>query len=220
MKAAPRPLLFPAGPLPWLKPAVLVGALVPLVSLAVRTFRHTLGADAIAVGLNQLGLLGLILLLASLTCTPLQILTGSPAPIKLRKALGLLGFFYVCLHFLTYLVLDQGLDLRAVFQDVTKRAFIVVGFLGFLLLIPLAVTSTAAMVKRLRFARWKRLHRLAYLVASLGVLHFYLRVKKDHSEPIGYGVLLGLLFAIRLGAAWKARGTPGKKARGPSEAGV
>jgi sulfoxide reductase heme-binding subunit YedZ len=220
MKAAPRPLLFPAGPLPWLKPAVLVGALVPLATLLVRALRHTLGADAVAIGLNQLGLLGLILLLASLTCTPLQILLGAPWPIKLRKMLGLLGFLYVSLHFLTYLVLDQGLDLRAVYGDVTKRAFILVGFLAFVLLIPLAVTSTAAMVKRLRFARWKRLHRLAYLVPSLGVVHFYLRVKKDHSEPIVYGLLLALLFAVRLAAAWKERGAPGKKSRAAPEAGV
>lgn len=220
MKAAARPLLFPRGPLPWLKPAVFTGALVPLAALGIRAARHTLGADAVAVGLNQLGLLGLVFLVASLTCTPLQTLTGQAWPIRLRKMLGLFGFFYVSLHFLTYVVLDQGLDLKAIYGDVTKRLFILVGFVAFLLLVPLAVTSTAAMLKRLGFARWKRLHRLAYVATALGVVHFFLRVKKDVSEPLAYAVVLGILFAIRIAGALKERGSPGKKGREAKEAGV
>ncbi|MFO0756943.1 MAG: protein-methionine-sulfoxide reductase heme-binding subunit MsrQ [Byssovorax sp.] len=219
MKPA-APILFPAGPLPWLKPAVFAGALVPIVALLVRALRHTLGADAIAVALNQLGLLALVFLLASLACTPLQLVLGAPWPIKLRKMLGLFGFFYACLHFLTYLVLDQGLAIRAVVEDIAKRPFILVGFSALVLLVPLAVTSTAKMVKRLRFARWKRLHRLAYLTAALGVVHFFLRVKKDVSEPMAYAIVLGALLAIRVVAAVRERGAAGRKSRGGAEAGV
>jgi len=209
--ALARPILFAPGPLPWLKPAFLVGGLVPLLSLLVGAYRGTLGAEPIERSLNQLGLLGLIFLIASLTCTPLQTLTGAAWPLRLRKLLGLLGFFYISLHFLTYVVLDQGFKLSAILADLAKHTFILVGFLAFVLLIPLAVTSTAAMVKRLRFARWKRLHRLAYVTAVLGVIHFYLRVKKDHTEPILYGVVLAVLFAIRIAAAVKGQGAkPGR----------
>jgi methionine sulfoxide reductase heme-binding subunit len=199
--AALRPLIFPSGPLPWLQPAVLVGSLAPLAALGIGAIRGTLGANAIAEGLNRLGLLALVFLVASLACTPLKILAGWTWPIRLRKTLGLYGFFYASLHLLTYAGLDQGLAFKAIFGDVTKRPFILVGFLAFLLLVPLAITSTAKMLKRLGFARWKQLHRLAYVAGALGVVHFFLRVKKDVTEPAIYGLILGLLFAVRI-AAW------------------
>lgn len=182
----------------WLVPAVATGGLVPAFMLALRFYRHDLGANPIAEALNQLGLLALVLLLLSLACTPAQALTGWKWPIRIRKSLGLLGFFYVCAHFLLYAGVDQSLRLRAILEDITKRPFILVGFLGFVLLIPLAVTSTATMLKRLGFARWKRLHRLAYVVAVLGVAHFYLRVKKDATEPLWYGGILAASFSVRL----------------------
>jgi methionine sulfoxide reductase heme-binding subunit len=198
---ATAPLLFPKGPLPWLKPGVFVGSLVPVVSLAVGVARKTLGANAIAVVLNRLGILALVFLIASLACTPLKTLTGAVWPIKLRKMLGLFAFFYAALHLATYVTFDQGLDFQAIFGDIFKRPFIVVGFTAFVFLVPLAVTSTAKMVKRMGFLWWKRLHRLAYLAAWLGVVHFVLRVKKDVSEPLVYGGILAALLLIRV-AAW------------------
>ena len=204
MKPAPNtaaPLIFPKGPLPWLKPGLFLGSLIPAASLAASAARGTLGANAVAEGLNRLGLLALIFLVASLTCTPLKTLTGAVWPIKVRKMLGLYAFFYAALHLATYAGLDQGLDFKAIFSDIVKRPFILVGSSAFVLLVPLAVTSTAKMVKRLGFVWWKRLHRLAYLAAALGVVHFFLRVKKDVTEPMIYAGILAALFAIRI-AAW------------------
>jgi len=188
--------------LPFLQPGLLIGSLLPLALLASRALRGTLGADPIAIGMNQLGLLALIFLLASLAATPLKVVFGVTWPIRIRRSLGLLSFFHATLHFLLYFVIDQGLALSAVVQDVTKRTFITVGFCAFVLLIPLAVTSTSRMLKRMGAARWKRLHRLSYVAAILGVVHFVWRVKKDLSQPTLYACVLGLLFAIRL---WQAR---------------
>jgi sulfoxide reductase heme-binding subunit YedZ len=119
--------------------------------------------------------------------------------------LGLFGFFYALLHVGTYAGLDQVLDWPAIWQDVTKRKFIFVGFAAFVLLIPLAATSTSGALKRLGYARWKRLHRLAYLAPLLAVIHFTWRVKKDVSEPATYAVVLGALLLIRLGVYLRAR---------------
>lgn len=185
------------GPLPWLIPAVIAGALVPLAVLIARAATGTLGADPVAIALNKLGLTTLILLVATLSCTPLRILFRWTWPMRLRRTLGLLAFSYASLHVLTYLVIDQGLDVRAVIADLYKRRFIVSGALAYLSLVPLALTSTAASVRRLGFERWKRLHRLAYLATILGVVHFIWRVKRDESEPVTYAVLLGALFLAR-----------------------
>ena len=139
-----------------------------------------------------------MLLIASLACTPAREVLGWTWAIALRRMLGLFAFFYASLHFATYIGLDQGLRLPAIFADVTKRKFIFVGFAAFVLLAPLAATSTAASVQRLGFVRWKRLHRLAYLAGILVVIHFFLRVKKDVSEPAVYAAVLALLFAARI----------------------
>lgn len=177
---------------------MFVGSLAPAIRLLVLGARGELGANPIATALNQLGLVALIFLIASLAATPLKTTLGWTWPIRIRRMLGLYAFFYASLHFLTYLGLDQVLDLRAVFADVTKRNFIAVGFTAFVLLVPLAVTSTDAMVRRLGFVRWKRLHRLVYVAAALGVVHFIWRVKKDLSQPLTYGAVLALLLAIRV----------------------
>jgi sulfoxide reductase heme-binding subunit YedZ len=196
--ASPKPLVFPAGPVPWLWPAVVTGGAVPLVAIGVGVFRGTLGANPVAEALNQLGLLALIFLVASLACSPLKVLTGWTWPIRLRKTLGLFAFLYASLHLMTYVGVDQLMDLRAVAKDILKRPFISIGLLAFVLLVPLAVTSTAGMLKRLGFARWKRLHRLAYVAAALGAVHFFLRVKKDVTEPLVYAAILGVLFLVRV----------------------
>jgi sulfoxide reductase heme-binding subunit YedZ len=178
---------------------------VPLLGIVAGLYRGTLGADPVAEALNELGLLALVFLVASLACTPLKALTGWTWPIRARKALGLYGFFYAGLHLVTYAGIDQFLDLRAIVRDILERPFILVGFSAFVLLVPLAITSSARMLKRLGFARWKRLHRLAYVAASLGVVHFFLRVKKDVTEPTVYGSLLAALFAVRIAVLMKER---------------
>lgn len=184
-------------PLPWLVPGVLAGALVPLAALLVRAGSGGLGANPVAEALNQLGLTALVLLIVSLACSPIKQISGWTWPMRVRKTLGLSAFFYAALHVLTYVGLDQLLDWKAIFSDVTERKFIAVGFLAFLLLIPLAVTSTSGMLKRLGFKRWKTLHRLVYLAAVLGVVHFVWRVKIDLTEPAIYGAVLALLLALR-----------------------
>ncbi len=182
----------------WLVPAVTTGGIVPLVVLVCRYWRHDLGANPIAEALNQLGLLALALLLLSLAATPLQIVSHWKWPIRIRKTLGLLGFFYVCLHFVLYAVVDQALAWAAIGEDIAKRPFIMVGFAAFVLLIPLALTSTAKALKALGFARWKQLHRLVYLIGILGIIHFLMRVKKVTMEPLIYAIILGALFLIRV----------------------
>ena len=177
---------------------MLIGSLAPLMRLLVLGARGELGANPIATALNQLGLVALVFLVASLAATPLKSVFGWTWPIRVRRMLGLYAFFYASLHFLTYLGLDQVFALPAVFADITKRKFIAVGFAAFLLLVPLAVTSTDAMVRRLGYVRWKRLHRLAYLAAALGVVHFVWRVKKDLSQPLAYGAALAALLGTRL----------------------
>jgi len=203
--AAPRPILFPPGPVPWLKPAVLAGGAAPMAALALRAYRGTLGANPIAEGLNQLGLSALIFLVASLACTPVKTVSGWTWPIRIRKTLGVYAFVYAALHFVTYAALDQVYDLKAIVADVTKRPFIMVGFAALVILLPLAVTSTSGMLKKLGAARWKKLHRLAYVAGVLGIVHFVLRVKKDVTEPAIYGAVLGALLLARVVAAVRER---------------
>jgi len=184
-------------PLPWLKPAVLTGALVPIAAILLRAWRQELGPDPIAQALNQLGLIALIFLVAALVCTPLKAILGWSWPMRLRRMLGLLAFFYALLHVLTYTALDQGFDWSAIAADVVKRKFIFVGFSAFVLLLPLAATSTNWAVKRLGYLRWKQLHRLAYAAPALAVLHFVWRVKRDVREPVTYGIVLATLLLAR-----------------------
>jgi sulfoxide reductase heme-binding subunit YedZ len=175
----------------------VTGALVPFVSMVWRLSQNRLGANPIATALNQLGLLSLIFLCASLSCTPLKIAFAWNWPLRVRRTLGLCAFFSVALHFLVYLVLDQSLAVSAVVADILKRPFIALGFAAFVCLVPLALTSTKRSVARLGFRRWQLLHRLAYLIGVLAVLHFYLRVKANHTQPIVYGLILALGFALR-----------------------
>jgi sulfoxide reductase heme-binding subunit YedZ len=184
--------------LPWLKPAVFCGGLAPFVAVSYQWASGNLGANPIAEALNRFGLLALVLLVLSLACTPLKVVLGINWPLRVRRLLGLMAFGYASLHFVTYAALDQGLELGAILEDITKRPFILVGFLAWLLLVPLALTSTTTMVQRLGFKRWKLLHRLAYVIAVLGVVHFWLRVKKDVSEPRAYAVALALLLMVRV----------------------
>jgi sulfoxide reductase heme-binding subunit YedZ len=197
--SAPRPAApRRGGPRPWLKPAVFAAALAPLAAILLQAARGTLGANPVAEALNRLGLTALVFLVASLACTPAREVLGWTWAIGLRRMLGLFAYFYACLHFATYAIVDQGLRGRAIVADVTKRPFILSGFAAFLLLTPLAATSTAASVRRLGFAAWKRLHRLVYAAGALAAFHFWLRVKKDVREPAIYAAALGVLLAARL----------------------
>jgi sulfoxide reductase heme-binding subunit YedZ len=206
------PKLF-KGLLPWLKPAIFVGGLIPAAVLLSRGLRGALGANPIATALNQLGLMALVFLIASLACTPLKIVFGWTWPIRIRRMLGLFAFFYALVHISTYSGLDQVFDFKAIWADVTKRKFIFVGFAAFVLLVPLAATSTDAMVRRLGFARWKLLHRLAYVAAILGVVHFIWRVKKDVTQPMTYAAILAVLLGVRLVDATVLRKRPKPRVR-------
>ncbi len=193
------------GPLPWLKPGVFVGALVPLAGLLLQAGQGTLGADPVALVLNRLGLLALIFLLAALAVTPAKLLLGWTWPLRLRRMLGLFAFFYASVHFATYVAVDQRFNWPVLWADVTKRKFMVVGFAAFLLLLPLALTSTDASVRRLGFRRWKALHRLAYVAAVLAVVHFLWRVKLDIRQPLLYALVLGALLLVRVVDAARRR---------------
>ena len=203
----------PHPPHPWLKPGLFAGALIPLAVLLWRAAHRTLGADAIAIGLNQLGYLALVFLIASLACTPLKILTGWTWPIRMRRMLGLFAFFYASVHLLTYVGIDQQLDWAVLWGDVTQRKFMVVGFLAFLCLAPLAWTSTDASVRRLGFKRWKSLHRLAYVAGVLAVVHFTWRVKSDVRVPMTWAAILAALFLLRIADGVRTRRR--KRARQP-----
>jgi len=184
-----------------LEPGVIAGALVPLAAIALRAGLNKLGADPIAKVENELGLTALILLVTSLACTPASRLLGWTWAIRIRRTLGLLAFMYASLHFLTYLFLDQGVDLGAIAADIVKRPFITAGFSALLLLTPLAFTSTKASIRRLGFRRWQRVHQLTYVAGILAIVHFIWRVKLDIPQPAVYGWILGALLLIRI-AIW------------------
>jgi methionine sulfoxide reductase heme-binding subunit len=175
-----------------------VGATAPVVSILMRARSGALGANPIAEALNELGLMALVLLIASLACTPLRTLFGWTWPIRARRLLGLLAFAYAALHVTVYAGLDQGLDVRAILADVVKRKFIFVGFAAFVMMIPLAWTSTKGAVRRMGYVKWKRLHLLVYPAALCAVVHFVWRVKKDLSEPLVYAAILGAVLLIRV----------------------
>jgi sulfoxide reductase heme-binding subunit YedZ len=210
----------PAGrsaPYPWLQPGIFIGGLAPLAAIVLRGWQGTLSADPIAQIENELGLAALIFLVASLGCTPARRLFGWGWPIRIRRELGLFAFFYATLHFLVYLLLDQGVDWGAIVEDIVKRPFITVGFLALVLMVPLALTSTNDSVRRLGFRRWQRLHQLAYLAGALAILHFIWRVKIDLSQPLIYGLVLGAFLLVRV-VIWLRQRSANQSApaRGPA----
>ncbi len=190
-----------------LKIPVFLLCLLPLGKLVLETFGWwgmTLGANPIEELIHRCGLWGLNFLLITLAVTPAQRLSGWLWLIRFRRMFGLFAFFYICLHFTVYAGLDQRFDLDAIGEDILKRPYITLGMTGLLLLIPMALTSTAGMMRRLG-RRWQKLHRLIYVIGILGVWHFYWQVKKDVSEPLIYAALLAALLGYRLFAAWRKR---------------
>ena len=185
----------------WIKAVVFLLCLIPLDHLVWGATTNNLGANPIEVITRSTGRWTLIFLLITLSVSPLRKLSRLQWLIKFRRMLGLFAFFYVCLHFTTYIWLDQFFDIMAISKDVTKRPFIAVGFSSFVLLIPLALTSNRAMIRRLGGKRWQQLHRLIYFSAAGGVVHFLWLVKADLQRPLIYGAILMLLLGFRI-AVW------------------
>ncbi|MDX1334945.1 MAG: protein-methionine-sulfoxide reductase heme-binding subunit MsrQ [Gammaproteobacteria bacterium] len=182
---------------PAIKVVVFLVCLIPLGLLVWNFIQGELGANPIEAVIHTTGDWTLRLLLISLSITPLKIITGNAYWVRFRRMLGLFAFFYATLHLCGYVVLDQFFDWSAIIKDIIKRPYITVGFLAWVLMIPLAVTSTRKMMSRLG-SRWKRLHKLVYWIAALGVLHFLWLVKADLREPLLYAGILALLLLVRL----------------------
>src|SRR5271156_3172045 len=185
------------------KIAIFLAALIPLERLLWRAFHEGLGANPIEVITHSTGDWTLIFVLTTLSITPLRQITRQYWLIGLRRMIGLFAFFYGTLHFLTYIWLDKFFDVHEVLKDIVKRPFITIGFAAFVLMIPLALTSTAWSIRRLGGKNWQRLHRLIYLTAILGVIHYIWLVKADRRKPIEYGIVLSILLLYRVGV-WLA----------------
>ena len=190
-----------------LKPLVAAAALAPLAWLALGAWRGWLGANPIETITRSTGVWTLRFLVITLAVTPLRWLTGWNEVVRFRRMLGLFAFFYGSLHLLTYLWLDQFFGWGAIAKDVVKRPFITAGFSAYVLLVPLAITSTAGMIRRLGGRAWRRLHRLAYVAAALGVVHYWWLVKLDTRPPRNYGIVLAVLLSVRLWTWFRRRRT-------------
>ena len=192
----------------WTKVVVFLLSLAPLGDLVYRGFIARLTANPVEYIQHFTGDWTLRFLLITLAITPLRKLLNLPDLIRFRRMLGLFAFFYVCLHFLTYIGPDQSFNLAGMWKDVEKRRYITVGFLGFVLLLPLAITSTKGWIRRLGGRRWQTLHRAIYVAAICGVIHYYWLVKSDVRKPLLYGGILAVLLSWRLASSFlNHRGT-------------
>jgi sulfoxide reductase heme-binding subunit YedZ len=178
---------------------IFLAGLIPLERLLWKAFHDGLGPNPIEVITHSTGDWTLIFVLTTLSITPVRQITRQNWLIGLRRMLGLFAFFYGTLHFLTYIWLDKFFDMHEVLKDIVKRPFITVGFAAFVLMIPLALTSTAWSIRWLGGKNWRRLHRLIYLTAILAVIHYTWLVKADRHKPIEYGIVLAILLAYRIG---------------------
>lgn len=181
----------------WLQVAVHVGALLPLVLLVLAYAQNRLGFDPIRRITLQTGRSAQLLLILSLACTPINIVLGTKRVLRVRRALGLYAFLYLCLHLLTFAGLDYGFDSALIAQAILEKRFVQVGLATFTILLPLAITSTKGWMKRLG-RNWKRLHRLVYLAAVLDLVHFAWVVKAGNPRPLPYGAALALLLIVRI----------------------
>jgi sulfoxide reductase heme-binding subunit YedZ len=186
----------------WLLILMHVLALLPLALLAWDFLQNQLTVNPIQEITHRTGYYALLLLVLSLACTPLNTILGLRQVVPLRRWLGLYAFLYASLHFLTYIGLDYGLNLGLIWQELAEKRYVVAGFAAFVLLIPLALTSTRGWMRRLG-KNWKRLHRLVYVAAILAVMHFVWLVKSDITEPLLFGAVLALLLLLRVPAVRK-----------------
>jgi sulfoxide reductase heme-binding subunit YedZ len=199
----------------YLKPFVFLACLIPLGRLGWKALNAGLGANPIQVITWSTGTWTLVFLIVTLAITPVRKVTKQYWLIQFRRMFGLFAFFYVCLHFLTYIWLDQFFDLQSITKDIAKRPFITVGFTAFILLIPLALTSTQASIRRLG-KRWTRIHRLIYVTAVLGVIHYIWLVKKDIRKPVIYAAILSVLLGYRIVIwAWARMSTSSRPETAP-----
>lgn len=182
----------------WLKPPIFVACLLPLAHLVWMGLHDELGANPVEYITHSTGTWTLVGLCVTLSMTPLRRLLNQNWLIRLRRMFGLFAFFYVCLHFTTWVWLYSGFDIHAMIADVYKRPFITAGFTGFVLLIPLAITSTSGMIRRLGGRRWNMLHRLIYVTACAGVIHYYWLVKSDETIPLRFAAVVGVLLGYRV----------------------
>ena len=204
MPADHHPSFRPRNPIRWLKPLLFVVCLFPLAYLVTGGLSNRLGANPIEAVIHANGEWALRFLLITLCITPLRELSGWGWLMQLRRMFGLFAFFYAFLHLGSYIGLDQFFDWRAIGEDIIKRPYITIGMLSFILLVPLAATSTNAMMGRLGGRRWQGLHRLIYVITLGACVHFLMLVKADILEPMIYLLLFGLLMAFRLNV-WMGR---------------
>lgn len=181
-----------------IKPIVFLASLAPFAWLVWGAFNDGLGANPVETITNTTGIWTLRFLAISLVITPLRWLTKWNVIVQLRRMLGLYAFFYGALHFTTYFVLDQSMMFDGLWEDIVKRPYITVGFTAFVLMIPLALTSTAGWIRRLGGRRWNLLHRLVYVSAVLGVLHYWWKVKLDVTDPMFYAAIFAVLLGARV----------------------
>jgi methionine sulfoxide reductase heme-binding subunit len=189
----------------YFKPVIFLACLAPLASLAWRAFHSELGANPIEAITHSTGTCTLVFLLITLSVTPLRKLTRQYWLINLRRMFGLFAFFYGCLHLTTYVWLDKFFDVHEMLADIAKRRFITAGLAGFVLMIPLALTSTKGWIRRLGGKRWQALHRLIYLSAAAGVIHYIWLVKADLRSPLRYAFVLLVLLGYRIVASIVSR---------------
>ncbi|MGE5516324.1 MAG: sulfite oxidase heme-binding subunit YedZ [Bacteroidota bacterium] len=191
----------------WLKRVVFVAALAPLAWLVWTALYGYLGVNPVETVNRFLGDWALRFLLIALAVTPLRKVTGWAPLARLRRMLGLFAFFYVCLHLSSYLGLDLFFDWQTLVKDVIKRRYITLGMIAFVLLLPLAATSTDGMIRRLGGRNWRRLHLLVFPIGVLAVTHYWMMVKADIRQPALYGAVLAVLLGLRLAARWVGRRT-------------
>jgi len=182
----------------WVKPPIFLLCLVPLANLIWKGFQQDLGANPAQLIEHSTGTWALVGLCVTLSITPLRKLTHLNWLIRFRRMFGLLAFFYACLHLTTYLVFDQDLQFANILPDVYKRPFITVGFTAWVLMLPLAITSTSGMIRRLGGKRWQLLHRLIYISAIAGAVHYYWLVKSDETVPMRFAAVVAILLGYRI----------------------
>jgi len=200
----------------WTKVVVFLACLVPLANLVWRGFQNDLTLNPVEFVEHTTGDWVLRFLCITLAITPLRKILGVPQLIRFRRMMGLFAFFYVCLHFSTWIGVDRFFNWGDMLKDVAKRPFITVGFTGFVLMIPLAITSTAGWIRRLGGKRWQMLHRAIYVSAIAGVIHYYWLVKSDVRKPLEYAFIIGVLLAWRVWGWFSGRRKP-QPARIPRE---
>lgn len=189
----------------WTRALVFLLCLIPFLDLIWRFEHNQLTINPIEYITHRTGDWTLRFLLITLAITPLRSILNQPQLIRFRRMTGLFAFFYACLHFTTWFYLDKGMDMQEMWEDVIKRRFITMGMFGLLVMLPLAITSTAGWVRRLGFRKWQLLHRAIYLSALAGVIHYYWGVKSDIRLPVLYACILALLLSYRIMTALHAK---------------